>query len=443
MSDSRVQGASIFISHASEDKDAIARPLAEELRRRGMDVWFDELSLVVGDSLRREIDRGLALARFGVVILSVKFFEKEWPQRELDALVARETAGASGLILPVWHEIDRATVIRYSPTLGDRMAALSSHGVDAVADHIVKAVQRTASDPASRGTGDRVPPVMPFPPPAGSSSQQPSLARSSSRFEWHPLAHARWGRAKLWFVELGFSSTYDRSAAVEGVARAVAAYGVRSWMYDEVFGGHDAMLRFWLPGDATQHSFEKALRRELNQIGISTIRFLSVSDILRHWVWQSATERGLRHPDEETLRKGVSSQAVTAVEDGVVNGTEAMQLIHHNLIAPVGSSPGIRFYTTVILSRLDRYAQDAFAARVTAIVDDAAGIDEPAVYRCDGFVQFLITGKATTDQFTRLESDLIEPINTVAGTFGARSLTTLASTADIIHQVDGLSGAGA
>lgn len=442
MSDSKAQGASIFISHASEDKDAIARPLAEELRRRGMDVWFDELSLVMGDSLRREIDKGLALARFGVVILSVRFFEKEWPQRELDALVARETAGTFGLILPVWHEIDRATVTQYSPTLADRVAALSSHGVDAVADHVVKAVQRTASDPASRGTGDRVAPPMPFPPPATSPPQRPSLARPRSRFEWHPDAHVGWGRAKLWFVELGFSSPYDRNAAVEGVARAVDAYGVRSWMYDEVFGGHDAMLRFWLPRDTTQHSFEEALRRELKQIGISTIRFLSVSDILRHWVWQSATERGLRHPDEETLRKGVSSQAVSAVEDGVIDRTEAMQLIHHNLIAPVGSSLGIRFYTTVVLSKLDHDVQDAFAERVTAIVDDATGLDEPAVYRCDGPAQFLITGKATTDQFTRLRSDLIEPINTVAGTFGARSLTTLASTADIIHQVDGLSGAG-
>jgi hypothetical protein len=39
----------LFISHASEDKDAIARPLADELRRRGHSVWFDEYELVLGD----------------------------------------------------------------------------------------------------------------------------------------------------------------------------------------------------------------------------------------------------------------------------------------------------------------------------------------------------------------------------------------------------------
>ena len=40
----------IFISHASEDKDALARPLAEELERRGWAVWFDTFELLLGDS---------------------------------------------------------------------------------------------------------------------------------------------------------------------------------------------------------------------------------------------------------------------------------------------------------------------------------------------------------------------------------------------------------
>ena len=46
----------IFISHASEDKDDLVRPLAEQLRPRGLRVWFDETELKLGDSLRRSID---------------------------------------------------------------------------------------------------------------------------------------------------------------------------------------------------------------------------------------------------------------------------------------------------------------------------------------------------------------------------------------------------
>ena len=83
----------VFISHAWEDKESIARPLAEALRARGLRVWFDEFTLSVGDRLRRSIDRGLANSRDGIVILSPHFFAKEWPQKELDGLIQREDRG--------------------------------------------------------------------------------------------------------------------------------------------------------------------------------------------------------------------------------------------------------------------------------------------------------------------------------------------------------------
>lgn len=68
-----------FISHASEDKDEFVRSLAEELRSLGTEVFYDELTLKVGDSLRRNIDRGLATSRFGVVVLSEHFLKKNGP----------------------------------------------------------------------------------------------------------------------------------------------------------------------------------------------------------------------------------------------------------------------------------------------------------------------------------------------------------------------------
>lgn len=63
----------VFVSHASEDKEAIAEPLAVELRARGLKVWLDKTELRIGDSLRRKIDYGLAHSTFGVVILSKSF----------------------------------------------------------------------------------------------------------------------------------------------------------------------------------------------------------------------------------------------------------------------------------------------------------------------------------------------------------------------------------
>ena len=58
----------VLISHASEDKEAIARPLADALQSKGLRVWYDDFSLRLGDSLRQSIDLGLGRSRFGVVI---------------------------------------------------------------------------------------------------------------------------------------------------------------------------------------------------------------------------------------------------------------------------------------------------------------------------------------------------------------------------------------
>jgi hypothetical protein len=114
---SQVQGSwDLFISHASEDKITVARPLAHSLNARGLRVWIDEAELRIGDSLRRKIEEGLAHSRFGVVILSQSFFKKDWPQRELDGLSSRESTFGK-VILPVWHDVDRAYVSQYAPIL--------------------------------------------------------------------------------------------------------------------------------------------------------------------------------------------------------------------------------------------------------------------------------------------------------------------------------------
>jgi hypothetical protein len=116
----------VFISHASEDKDAIVRDLAHGLQQRGLEVWYDEFALRVGDSLRRKIDVGLTTSRFGVVVLSPYFFAKNWSQYELDGLVTREMTGERQIILPIWHNVTRDDVVGYSPSLADKVALRTS-----------------------------------------------------------------------------------------------------------------------------------------------------------------------------------------------------------------------------------------------------------------------------------------------------------------------------
>jgi hypothetical protein len=130
----------VFISHASEDK-AFVRQLAEALAKKGLRVWLDELTMTVGDSLREEIDRGLANSKYGVVVLSPNFFKKHWAKSELDALEARQNVAGKKVILPVWHNISRDEVMQYSPLLAGRLAVSSAQGLDHVVAELVRAIQ--------------------------------------------------------------------------------------------------------------------------------------------------------------------------------------------------------------------------------------------------------------------------------------------------------------
>ena len=115
----------VFVSHASEDKEGFVKPLVEALQKVGYKVWYDEFTLKVGDSLRCSIDSGLSNSRFGVVVFSSAFFEKNWTKYELDGLVNLEMNGHK-VILPIWHLVTKDEVQNFSPSLADKKAINSS-----------------------------------------------------------------------------------------------------------------------------------------------------------------------------------------------------------------------------------------------------------------------------------------------------------------------------
>lgn len=142
----------VFISHASEDKASVARPLAELLQQAGLKIWLDASELTVGDSLSRKIDEGLAHSTYGVVILSEPFFRKRWPPHELAGLVARQMIGGRKVILPIWHGVDHSFIVRYSPPLADVVAANTKDGLEKVAADIVLAVRSVLPGAPAGGT---------------------------------------------------------------------------------------------------------------------------------------------------------------------------------------------------------------------------------------------------------------------------------------------------
>ncbi len=133
----------VFISHASEDKDAVVRPLAKALQKKGIRVWYDEFEMRIGDSLRRKIDQGLANSRFGIVVLSRSFIQKGWTNYELDGIMTKAISGQQ-VLLPIWHEITKQEVIDFSPSLADKIARnTSQQTVQEIADEIADMVVST------------------------------------------------------------------------------------------------------------------------------------------------------------------------------------------------------------------------------------------------------------------------------------------------------------
>lgn len=131
----------VFISHASEDKDSVVRPLAVALRAYSLTVWYDEFELKIGDSLRRRIDHGVSRSRFGIVVLSKEFFRKGWTNYELDGLVTRSVNGDQ-ILLPIWHGITKDELIAYSPSLADKVArSTATHTIDEIASEIADVIQ--------------------------------------------------------------------------------------------------------------------------------------------------------------------------------------------------------------------------------------------------------------------------------------------------------------
>jgi len=126
-----------FISYATTDSE-LAEEIASRLMDIGYPVWFDNLALRVGDSIREKIDRGLSESRHGIVILTKSFFERKWPKRELAALVARHSSEHK--IIPILHNLVINDLLTIAPTLADLKAVDTQVGLDEVIKQVCMAV---------------------------------------------------------------------------------------------------------------------------------------------------------------------------------------------------------------------------------------------------------------------------------------------------------------
>ncbi len=128
----------VYVAFASEDRPLV-KQLVRELEGVGLRIWFDEDALIVGESLRAQMDRGLRKSAFGIIVLSHAFFAKNWTQQELDGMMALEAPDAPR-ILPIWLGLEATDVAARSPMLAGRKAAVSDGTLVDVVPSLVRAI---------------------------------------------------------------------------------------------------------------------------------------------------------------------------------------------------------------------------------------------------------------------------------------------------------------
>lgn len=108
----------VFLCHAWDDRKNAAKELHDHLESKGVSVWFSEKDVALGTSLLREIDKGLAKSRVGIVLVTPALLsrlkEEGIVDKELSALLARD------LLVPIVHNTSYEDLREVSPLLGSR-----------------------------------------------------------------------------------------------------------------------------------------------------------------------------------------------------------------------------------------------------------------------------------------------------------------------------------
>ncbi|NVM23662.1 MAG: toll/interleukin-1 receptor domain-containing protein [Desulfobacterales bacterium] len=91
----------VFICHASEDKNLVARPLVQQLEAAGVRCWYDEAEIGWGQSIVQKIHEGIARSRYVIVVVSKYLVKKPWAQKELRTALTLEIEAGETRVLPL------------------------------------------------------------------------------------------------------------------------------------------------------------------------------------------------------------------------------------------------------------------------------------------------------------------------------------------------------
>lgn len=134
-----------FISHAVEDKLAIANELAIRLEAANLKIWYSGNELSVGDLVNNTVEKGLSSSRYGIIILSKTYIEKSWTMRELFTFMGRPEGHKR--ILPILYDITVDELAAKHLPLADIYALRYEKGMDFIVEKIVAEITSGKVEP--------------------------------------------------------------------------------------------------------------------------------------------------------------------------------------------------------------------------------------------------------------------------------------------------------
>ncbi|MBC8275716.1 MAG: toll/interleukin-1 receptor domain-containing protein [Chloroflexi bacterium] len=91
----------VFISHNKADRDA-ARNIALFLAAENINVWFDEWEISAGDSIIKQINKGLLDCTHFIVLWSANSATSKWVRAELESMLSKAIETGNPRIIPVF-----------------------------------------------------------------------------------------------------------------------------------------------------------------------------------------------------------------------------------------------------------------------------------------------------------------------------------------------------
>lgn len=157
----------VFLSHASEDKEAVARPIFEACQKLGLKVFLDEAHIGWGQSFTTKINTALGSARTVLAIISPVSVTKEWPVTEVNTALSLEVSGQKKVVPLIVGQPD----LTHLPLISGKDSMFWNGDAMAVAQRLKAAVAGAAPRRPAREPAQTFSPLFAKPPAIPSAKQ--------------------------------------------------------------------------------------------------------------------------------------------------------------------------------------------------------------------------------------------------------------------------------